>query len=60
MTGYSVSGVAHGEQVNIRDGKSRVKRVGKYSAGQPKTVNYLTPKPSFFWKNRVQNCAQGG
>jgi len=31
MTGYSVSGVAHGEQVNIRDGKSRVKRVGKYS-----------------------------
>jgi len=31
MTGYSVSGVAHGEQVSIRDRKSRVKRVGKYS-----------------------------
>ena len=32
MTGYSVSEVAHGEQVNIRDGEeSRVKRVGKYS-----------------------------
>jgi hypothetical protein len=31
MTGYSVSGVAHGEQVSIRDRKRRVKRVGKYS-----------------------------
>jgi hypothetical protein len=30
-TGYSVSGVAHGDQVSIRDRKSRVKRVGNYS-----------------------------
>jgi hypothetical protein len=33
MTGYSVSEVAHGEQVNIRDRPEKVivKRVGKYS-----------------------------